>query len=299
MTLPTPPHFESLLTGIDQGIQAHLAWNQRLMRCVLSHESPGEDMLQSDAHRRCLFGQWFLAEKATLAGFDAAATQALEHQHQAMHDAVRVLCTQSAHGQAASAPDLQAYEAGQTGMVASLHTLRRKVAESLPQLDALTRLPLRNGLDYAFRIRQRDAARSGQLLHLAMVDVDHFKRVNDTWGHRVGDLALRHLAGLMTGCLRGNDVVIRYGGEEFLFLLLGAEAGCAIQRLLDAVRAHPMVLEGGPTLAMTVTAGLATVGAGDSLASAIDRADHALLQGKHEGRDRYVIAPASSGCAAR
>lgn len=289
MTQPTQPNFQNLLTGIDRGIEAHLAWNQRLMRCVMSHESPGEDMLQPDAHRRCAFGQWLVAEKAALAGFDAAATEALEHQHQAMHDAVRALCTQSAQGQAAGAPDLQAYEAGQTGMVASLHTLRRKVAESLLQHDALTGLPLRNGLDYAFRIRQRDAARHGQPLHLAMVDVDHFKAVNDTWGHRVGDLALQHLARLMTGCLRGSDIVIRYGGEEFLFLLLGAEAEGAIQRLLDQVRTHPMPLEGGGTLALTLTAGLATVDWRDNLASAIDRADRALLQGKHGGRDRVVV----------
>ena len=64
----------------------------------------------------------------------------------------------------------------------------------MPQLDALTALPLRNGLDYAFRIRQRDAVRDGLPLYLAMVDVDHFKVVNDTWGHSVGDLALQHLA---------------------------------------------------------------------------------------------------------
>lgn len=292
MTPPAQQHFESLIAGIDQGIQAHLAWSQRLMRCALLHESPGEDTMGPDAHRRCLFGQWFLTEKPALASFDAQVTDELERAHQSMHDAVRALCTQSAQGQPAREQDLSAYEAGQTAMVERLNTLRQKVAESLLQHDALTGLPLRNGLDYAFKIRQRDAARDGQALHLAMVDVDHFKHVNDTWGHSVGDLALQHLARLMQGCLRENDIVVRYGGEEFLFLLLGAEAPeRVLQRLLDEVRAHPMLLAGGHSLAMTVTAGLARVEPQDSLASALDRADRALLQGKQAGRDRVVVAP--------
>lgn len=291
MTPPAPSYFESLINGIDQGIQAHLAWNQKLMRCSLLHESPGDDMLQPDAHRRCSFGRWFVGERAALAGFDAGVTAELEQQHQRMHDAVRALCAASSQGRAASLEAFQAYESGQTAMVACLQTLRQKVSDSLWQHDALTGLPLRNGLDYAFRIRQKDAARDGLPLHLAMVDVDHFKKVNDTWGHTVGDLALQHLARLMTGCLRENDIVVRYGGEEFLFLLLGAEAAEAVlQRLLATVRSTPLPLAGGGVLAMTVTAGLARVEAQDDLGTVIDRADRALLQGKQAGRDRVVLA---------
>ncbi len=291
MTPPAPQNFDSLLTGIDRGIQAHLAWNQRLMRCALLHESPGEDMMQPDAHRRCLFGKWFLSEQEALARFDAVAVQTLEQQHRAMHDAVRALCGQSMQGLPAREADFRAYEAGQTGMVASLNALRQRVSDSALQHDALTGLPLRNGLEYAFQIRQKDSVRQGVPLHLAMVDVDRFKKVNDTWGHSVGDQALQHLARLMTGCLRENDVMVRYGGEEFLFLLLGPEAEGVVQRLLDQVRSTPMALPQGGSLSMTVTAGLARVGPKDALASAIDRADRALLAGKQAGRDRYLLAP--------
>jgi diguanylate cyclase len=287
-------NFESLLTGIDQAIQAHLAWNQRLMRCALLHESPGEDMLKPDAHRRCLFGQWFLAEKSTLYNFDAAVTDELEQQHHAMHDAVRALCNQSLQGRPADPNDFLAYESGQTAMIASLNTLRQRVAESVLQHDALTGLPLRHGLSYAFGLRQKDAARNNLQLHLAMVDVDHFKVVNDTWGHPVGDLALQHLASLMSGCLRENDIVIRFGGEEFLFLLLGPGAEAVVKRLLDEVRTHPMPMANGQQLSMTVTAGLTPVLPSDTLAAAVSRADHALMEGKLHGRDRYVINQASA-----
>lgn len=296
MSFTAPTQLEGLLAGIDQGVQAHVAWNQRLMRCALLHESPGADMMAPDAHQRCIFGKWFLTEKETLSGFDVAATDALARQHHAMHEAVRALCIASVEGMPAQPDDLQAYEDGQNGMVASLGILRQKVADALLQHDALTGLPLRNGLEYAFRIRQRDAARNGQPLHLAMVDVDHFKVVNDSWGHGVGDLALQHLAQLMSERLRGNDILVRYGGEEFLFLLLGQGAQGVIERLLQEVRTHPLLLPEGTQVRMTVTAGLTPVTPHDTLSSAVDRADRALMHGKQSGRDRCVVTPAPDTC---
>ncbi len=260
------------------------------MRCSLLHESPGDDMLQPDAHRRCTFGQWFVTEREALASLDGTITAEVERFHEAMHDAVRVLCAASTQGQAATLQALQAYEAGQTGMVEQLNRLRQKVADSVLQHDALTGLPLRHGLHYAFDLRVRDAARSGVPLYLAMVDVDHFKDVNDRWGHATGDLALQHLAHLMADCLRGNDILVRYGGEEFLFLLLGGGAPAVMARLLLEVRTHPLPLQDGTPLRMTVTAGLTQVSEHDTLSSAVDRADFAMLRGKQGGRDRCVLA---------
>jgi diguanylate cyclase len=283
--------FKKLLAGIDRGIQDHLAWNQRLLRCALLRDPPGEDILNLDAYQHCQFGKWLLAERATLTGFDPTTTRDVEHQHRAMHDAVRMLCEQASCGMPVRLEDLQAYETAQTTMVDRLNVLRQRVAESVLQMDALTGLPLRNGLDYAFQIRQKDAARQSVPLHLAMVDVDHFKVVNDTWGHPVGDTALKHLSKLMTGCLRDNDIGVRYGGEEFLFLLLGHEAEAVVQRILNEVRSHPMVMGGGAKLPMTVTAGVTPVSPMDTLASAVSRADAALLHGKQSGRDRYVLVP--------
>lgn len=283
--------FKNLLAGIDRGIQDHLAWNQRLLRCALLRDTPGEDIVHPDAHQHCQFGQWLLAQSATLTGFDPKMTRDVEHHHRALHDAVRRLCEQASRGLPARREDLQTYETAQTTMVDCLNVLRQRVAESVLQMDALTGLPLRKGLDYAFQIRQRDAARQSVPLHLAMVDVDHFKVVNDTWGHPIGDEALQHLTKLMTGCLRDNDIGVRYGGEEFLFLLLGHEAEAVVQRILDEVRTHPMLMDGGAKLPMTVTAGITPVSRMDTLASAVSRADAALLHGKQSGRDRYVLAP--------
>jgi len=290
-TFPSPaPDAVALLQGIDWGLQAHVAWNQRLLRCALLRENPGDDMLRPDAHRRCRFGRWFLAQQQALMHFDAQAVQDLARHHQAMHEAVRALCECALRGIPASQADLRSYEDGQSGMVASLNVLRQRLAESVLQHDALTGLPLRNGLDVVFELRCKDALRLGVPLYLAMADVDHFKRVNDTHGHSAGDQALRHLATLMRESLRENDVLVRYGGEEFLLLLLGAEAEVVVQRLLNRLRHTSLELDRGTKLTLTMTVGMTRVVPQDTLRTAIDRADRALLAGKQAGRDRYVMA---------
>ena len=205
--------------------------------------------------------------------FDEAATIAVDQNHQRMHAAVCALCEGAAEQKPAHLTDVQAYEAAQSAMIDGLNALRQRVVDAILHFDALTGLPLRNGLEYAFHIRRKDAIRQGVPLYVAMIDVDFFKRINDTWGHPVGDLALQHLARLMTACLRDNDIAVRYGGEEFLFLLLGHEAEKVTQRILEEVRQHPMPMEGSMALPMTVTAGLTVVSPSDSLASAVDRAD--------------------------
>jgi diguanylate cyclase (GGDEF)-like protein len=211
-----------------------------------------------------------------------------------MHDAVRRMCEQLLHGEAAEAVDLQAYQQAQSAMVARLNMLRERIGDATMRHDVLTGLPLRHGMAYAFELLRKDARRSSAQLWLAMIDVDHFKRVNDSHGHAVGDLALQHIARLLASCMRGTDALFRYGGEEFLALLV-VRAPRDIQvpasRLIDAVSAAPLTIASGATLHLTATVGLACVRVDEDLLRATERADQALLQGKRQGRNRFVVAP--------
>lgn len=211
---------ETLLDGIDRGIEAHLAWNQRLMRCALLRESPGDDVLEPQAHTLCRFGVWFAAHRQQLDSFDAALVRRIAQSHQSMHDAVRRMCERMLLAQPGSADDLQAYEQGQSAMVTQLNALRELVARATTHHDVLTGLPLRHGLEYAFDLRRKDALRAEARLWLAMIDVDRFKMVNDTHGHAIGDQALQHVAQRMVACMRASDTLIRFGGEEFLALFV-------------------------------------------------------------------------------
>ena len=136
------------------------------------------------------------------------------------------------------------------------------------------------------------AQRYGQPLSLIMVDIDHFKQVNDTHGHETGDRVLLALAGILTGESRASDCVGRIGGEEFAVLLPQTDSASAYQaglRLLDAVRAARISLDDGGELGFATSAGVTTMQAGDmSMRVLLHRADDALYQAKREGRDRLI-----------
>lgn len=290
---PAADPLDALLEGMGRGIEAHLAWSQRLLRCALLRESPGDDVLRPDAHMLCRFGMWFSSHRPQIESFDPALVDGIAQAHQRMHDAVRRMCERVLLNEPAAPADLQAFEHGQSTMVSQLNQLRELVARATVHQDVLTGLPLRHGLDHTFALRRKDARRAQAQLWLAMIDVDHFKSVNDRHGHAVGDAALQHVARRLGACMREADALLRFGGEEFLALFLvndppGVDVLAA--RLLDAVGAHAMTTASGTTLNLTITIGLARVRADEELASATERADHALLQGKLHGRNRYVVA---------
>ena len=285
-----PP--EELLLGIDLGIEAHLSWTHRLMRTALLRESPGDDMLRPNAHHLCQLGRWLDLAHPALASFDAATTEAMLATHQKMHDAVRAMCLALLQQQAASAQLLADYESSQQQMVALLHTLRMQVSQAVHRIDVLTGLPLRHGLQRSFEALALQAAKSGTELWLTMIDIDRFKAVNDVYGHPVGDLALKHVAQLLSAGLRDHDVLLRYGGEEFLglFLLPNAEAATLLaQRMVESLREQPLRTRQGLVLGLTATLGWTAVRPGEGLEQAIERADRLMLHGKQMGRDRYVI----------
>ncbi len=124
-----------------------------------------------------------------------------------------------------------------------------------------------------------------------MVDLDHFKQKNDTYGHLVGDVILRDVAQLMKRHLRGVDLIARYGGEEFILLLIetGPEAAMAIaERLRQLVEVHP-IRAYDETLSQTISIGVASFpDDGQELQQLIDRADEALYRAKRTGRNRVV-----------
>jgi diguanylate cyclase (GGDEF)-like protein/PAS domain S-box-containing protein len=137
-------------------------------------------------------------------------------------------------------------------------------------------------------------AADGTPFALAMFDIDHFKRLNDSHGHLAGDAVLEELAGLVSQSSRSNDVVGRYGGEEFMILLHEIDlddARMAVERVLAAVREHHFEVD-GDTLCITASGGLASaseLGADDLDADRIiGRADRRLYRAKQEGRDRLA-----------
>ncbi|MDH3578667.1 MAG: sensor domain-containing diguanylate cyclase [Gammaproteobacteria bacterium] len=143
------------------------------------------------------------------------------------------------------------------------------------------------------------ARRDGTRLVCLMLDIDHFKRVNDNWGHAAGDAVLREIAQRIESQVRASDIAARYGGEEFVVLLPGTDVGSALllaERIRQSVSATPIDLPNGDTVTITASIGISEVQPapeaddlktiGDSL---VARADVALYAAKAAGRDRVIV----------
>ncbi len=166
---------------------------------------------------------------------------------------------------------------------------------SLMRIDPLTQVLNRRGLAEAFAIEQARAEREGGSLAVALLDIDNFKGLNDSYGHQTGDIALIHVADMVRGALRPSDTVARYGGEEFVILLPDTSAAEAVNILTRAQRqlTRAFFLHNDKKILITFSAGIADYRAGDSHESVIQRADDAVYAAKAAGKNRVQIAGAS------
>ncbi|WP_123785206.1 diguanylate cyclase [Pseudazoarcus pumilus] len=173
---------------------------------------------------------------------------------------------------------------------------QREVAlEKLAATDTLTGLPNRRSFLSRLSEAARDARhRAGAAGVVMMLDIDHFKRVNDTWGHAVGDEVLQHFAEVVRQSLRRGDAAGRLGGEEFAVLLpgTGAEDGRVLaERLRERIETQPAVTSVGE-IAITVSIGVAALG--KRAEQALELADGALYRAKSSGRNRVCVADATA-----
>ena len=177
---------------------------------------------------------------------------------------------------------------------------RRELTEALDTIrvlatvDELTSLVNRRRMHEVLEAEERrqPSSRNGQALScIALIDIDFFKQVNDQYGHAAGDSVLRSFSSAARACLRGDDVLARWGGEEFLLLLPDAsldDARGVLERMAEQV--HTMPVPGVEGRRISFSAGLATRNAGEPFADAIHRADKALYRAKEAGRDRIAQA---------
>lgn len=159
--------------------------------------------------------------------------------------------------------------------------------------DPLTGLFNRRQYELLFERERERARRLDSRMSLCVLDLDHFKQINDKHGHDLGDQVLKHIAALFSQRLRQSDIVGRFGGEEFIMLLPDtdlAQAAIVVNRMREHLLASPLVTP-EVTIALSATFGVTEVAADDqAIEDVIRRADKALYDGKQAGRNRVVTA---------
>jgi diguanylate cyclase len=168
-----------------------------------------------------------------------------------------------------------------------------ELVNKLVREDQLTGALNRRGADDALAREAARAERNGTPLCIALIDIDNFKKINDSFGHQVGDIVLVHLVAIIMETIRTNDLIGRYGGEEFLVLLPDSrldEAVAVMGRLQRELAAKP-ISWGNQALLVTFSAGVAARNSGEKEPSLVGRADKALYEAKRAGKDRVMVAP--------
>lgn len=161
--------------------------------------------------------------------------------------------------------------------------------ELLAWTDPLTGLENRQALESNLRTVVAQSRRTGENLVLGMIDADHFKTINDSFGHGVGDQTLKDLASLLRSGIREGDLAARWGGEEFVVVLRHCNRGDGLARFETLLKHVDEGTWTRPETAVTVSIGAAEC-RGETVEAWIARADAALYQAKHSGRHRVEAA---------
>ncbi len=183
------------------------------------------------------------------------------------------------------------YRKVQLAEFAFLNQKARQAGENFNLMLSNTTDPLTGAPNRRELIRRLEKVSGGMNpLSVIMTDIDHFKKVNDTYGHDIGDLVLKQFAGTVRASVRPGDFFGRYGGEEFMVICNTDldEAAEIAERVRVAVEKTPVRVPGGGAVSITASFGVAQQAPGEDAASVVGRADGALYRAKQEGRNRVV-----------
>ena len=282
---------QDLIEELEVIIAAHLAWFRQLNRTLLYGGTVNKPDLDEDAHLRSPFGQWYYSkEPHPLA--ESADYVMLGATQQAMHAAARLVLFEVLD-QRRPSPELydQCIDLA-LRLNTNLRRLQLEIIGELLSTDSLTGCASRRGMMVKLREEQARAERIQRPCCLCLMDFDHFKRVNDEFGHPTGDAVLRQGMRYVSTALRKYDTVFRYGGEEFLICLPGSpikDAALVIERVREGLQQLHIRMPNGDTIHVTASFGLAEMHPRHDVEDAIANADMALLRAKEMGRNRVEL----------
>ena len=278
---------DAILIELNKSIDAHYKWLVTMFRCVVSLDVTQPDIMGENSHCVCRFGQW-LNNQSRYNEDDCSYVSKINATHEKMHllgkELLLAIVEKRSHPW-----HFDSFQDALLAFTSSVMDYKIYLLNIRSNIDVLTGLPGRRMLDESFDRQLLDAEPLN--LYILLLDIDRFKYVNDTYGHLVGDVVLRALASNLLSWTRYDEVAYRYGGEEFIIIIRtktdeqACQAGLRLCRLIGQKK----IPYADGEIGITVTAGITRVQQGETLDTALGRADRAMYQGKQTGRNRCMF----------
>lgn len=284
-----PEVLQSILAQLDQALYNHQQWHNALLRTLICRLEGDKHDMSAEAFKDCRFGQWYYGAKneiqpiATHPGFIAIG-ESHKHMHQL---ATRILDINSSTSKI-STLDYDQFANALEQMRLEIFALKNELKQLLYNRDPLTGAINRINILQTLREQQEIVKRQKQPCCLAMIDLDLFKKINDQYGHLVGDKVLARVAQYFIENLRESDKVFRYGGEEFLICMPFTDLNQG-QYLMDTLRerlaSDPILVNGSEAITVTISIGITLLDEYSPVEVSIEHADMAMYDAKSAGRN--------------
>ena len=276
------------LEDLDQGVVSHTKWLKGLHRSIICcDERPNREDIGPEAHRNCRFGKWFYtARHKELDGLELFAE--IGEQHKNMHNQARTLLVKGLSEEPVTIDDYDAFIDMSINFKLEVRKLQHQIMDQICVVDHLTGAWNRQSMTMRLSQEYERVIRNDGYSSICMLDVDHFKNVNDQFGHECGDKVLKGIVDICTRNLRSYDSIYRYGGEEFLICLPDikpAEALPLLERLRKAIESESFKHRDGRAVSVTASFGLSHINGDKPLDEVINEADQALILAKSQGRN--------------
>jgi diguanylate cyclase len=276
----------SIARVVDDHIDWFVAWHRLAFIVTTGRDEQAKTFLPPDG-----FIAWFKGPARQLPQ-DQPIIDRLAVLHDQMHTLARLVLMKTPDGQHVNETDYNAVTGKYHAFMNGLRQLERAFTVAASGLDLLTGLRSRVGLVEDLLREQSRFVRTNQPFCLAIADIDHFKSINDTHGHDVGDHVLAATADIISRSIRTFDDAYRLGGEEFLICLKETDAVVAqqvIERLRNTLATTPIAVAGKAPLTVTASFGLLEAKREQSIEEMLHSVDQALYRAKKAGRNRIEI----------
>lgn len=284
-----PSRMINAVRELDSGVAAHIRWLGMLNKAIICGTPVPASISREEGFRHCPFGSWLYAQRADDWAPWATELAQIEILHRAVHGRAREVFARYREGGKITPDDYDSFLEASLRFRFALRSLSFHMIDEVCLVNQLTGVWNRSSMYKRLSEEQDRMLRSNQSCCLCMMDLDHFKDINDRHGHMAGDKVLQSVIEVASSRLRTYDAMFRYGGEEFLFCLPNAAADVAVaamERVRGAIERTVVELGDGQSVSVTASFGVAPLSPTDSIEESIKEADRALFGAKAGGRNR-------------